>query len=549
MKILREDQILDQKFRKKVIEEINGPENLARKKKQKKIYDLLKDKNKYWVIEELKKEGLKDSTITMMENRASNISVLRKIVEKLARSYYGGVSRETPNEEAEIQVSDLTRLLSFDQKMKKVDRWLEAFKNCCTQFLPVLNERESQDSEEIYDIGVRVFSPYQYDVLNSARNPEQARVHILSDYDPEGYTAVHPWRDNPRDSNIPNNSKENKKDNIIADDDDDRKMSYIWWSDTYHFTTDNEGNILREKSPEDLLNPIQISPFVDFNEDQDGRFWAEGGDDLVDSNILINKQITDMNSIAYQQGWGFPVVTGGESLPDKIEIGTQNAFIAKYNQDEEPAPTVEIVQGNPPLDAWGNMIAQYLSLILTTNGLSPGQISTQNQPFQLASGISKMLDEAEATTDVTDKQKMFKAKERESFMVIFAWQNILEEQNVLSTDFAEVGAISEGLHKEITTKFHEARKPVNEKDKLEELEKRKELGLDTEVDLMIRDNPDMTPEEAEEKLKKIKEEKLKRIEEMRKQLRADQESKPPVQPMGSNGNQAAKEPGPSGPNP
>ena len=63
---------------------------------------------------------------------------------------------------------------------------------------------------------------------------------------------------------------------------------------------------------------------------------------------------------------------------------------------------------------------------------------------------------------------------------------------------------------EIAVKFSEAKPAVTEAERLENIKRRKDLGINEQVDLIMLDNPDMTREEAEDKLKKILAEKLQR---------------------------------------
>lgn len=518
MKIENEEQILDQDFRVKVIKEIAGNENVTRKLEAKRTFDLLKDRTKQWVIESLREENLEEETIATMANRASNISIFRTVVEKLARTYSGGIQRSADTEGHTLQINAYEDLLNVDQCVKKADRWLEAFKNALIQVVPVKNHRESSAQQVKRDLKIRVFAPYQYDVLNYMDNPEKGAVHILSDFQVDGNSKLDLKRyrgktsDKVRGVDYPNvvGKSSDGVDQSIADPDDERSTEYIWWSDKYHFTTNGKGEIIAEKSPEENLNPIGISSFVELMEDQDGEYWAEGGKDLRDSAILINKLITDMNSIAYQQGWGQPVITGGENLPKNFKIGTQNALVFTYDKETEPEPRIQVIQGNPPIDQWGNMIKQYAALTLSTNGLTPGNISMDLDPNKYQSGIAMMIEQSVANNDIQNKQAYFVDVERELWRVITLWHNILLEKGALSSQFANVGKLPES--DTLTWKFHELKPPVSEKEQLEVMQLRRDLGLDTVLDMIKRDNPDMDEQQAQEKLAEVMKEKLERVQ-------------------------------------
>ena len=75
MKLYSDEQLLDEGFRKKVIENLSGQKNEARKREMKKRHEVYKDMTVKWVIQKLKDERLKDSTLQLMANRAANVSI------------------------------------------------------------------------------------------------------------------------------------------------------------------------------------------------------------------------------------------------------------------------------------------------------------------------------------------------------------------------------------------------------------------------------------------------------------------------------------------
>lgn len=497
IKLYSEEQLLDEDFRKRVISEIMGSENVARKKEHLKRREIYKDKTVKWVVDKLAQEGLKAETIALMKNRASNISICKKIVDKLARTYKGGVIRTADQENYTDIISEITRLLDFDQKQKKIDKYLELHKNCVDYIVP---ERMPDGN---YKIKKRVLAPWQYDVIEDAQDRELPRVFILSNFTEQNTFDM-------------NNS--NDIDDIIADSPDDAGMhhsnrhqhEFVWWSKHYHFTTNEYGAVIPGKQEDDLLNPIQKLPITNYAEDQDGQFWAEGGDDLVDGSILVNLLITDMFSIARIQGYGQWVITGSATKTD-FAMGPDHVIMLPYDKEDEAKPEVDILSSNPPLEMWMRSVEQYVALLLSTNKLSPSSISTKLDAVQFPSGIAMLVEMSEATDDIEDKQKMFKDNERKSFDTIIKWQNYLFDKKALVPEFAVLGKLPEDM--DVNVKFNDVKPITTEKEKLEIIDKRKQLGLNEEIELLMLDNPDLTKSEAEEKLLRIKEEKLKKFNE------------------------------------
>lgn len=511
MRMFREEQILDSNFRKRVIQEITSNENVDRKNEALKRYEVYRDNTIKWVIKSLEDEGLKPTTLAQMSNRASNISIARKIINKLARCYSAGVQREST--QAQEKIDELTKIMNWNQKMKKSDKYNELHKNTLIQCIPELCAEESYESPK-YELKLRNFQPWQYDAIEDANDHEKAACIILTDflerdrnssYRSQSDAGLHARESNPYDFG-------NRSDELIADSPEDQgaeQRYFIWWTNRYHFTTDQNGEYINEMSPEDKMNPVQMLPFANVVAEQDGEFWARGGQDIVDGSILVNKIITDRNAIAFIQGWGQPFITG-VNIKDKIEGGPHNAIILEHAAGD-PAPTFDYKTANPPLGDWREMIEQYIALLLSTNNLSPRNVAGNLNASDLPSGIALLIEQSEATGSVEDKQMMFQEVENRLWDVTVRWINLLFSKDALTDRFKEIGQLPE---LDMTIKFNSLKAPISEKEKLEEIKLRKELGINEMVDLILIDNPNMTRKDAEDKLKKIMQEKLKRMASM-----------------------------------
>lgn len=514
MKLFTEEQILDEAFRKRVIEEITSPENVTRKQNELKKYEVYRDNTVKWVIEKLSKDGLKDTTLAQMSNRAANVSICRKTINKLARCYQGGVVREVKDPASQLAISNLARLLQMNQKMKKSDRYRQLHKNCVVQVVPELSSMETDAEKKKYKLKEKVFSPWQYDVIEDCYDQEIAKVYILSDFiERNGAVQANVSIDDSGKHMglVPQYQQGNRTDETIADSPEDagnlpNQRTFIWWSDRYHFTTDKQGSVIKDASPEDLSNPIGVKPFANICDDQDGQFWAQGGDDLVDGAVLVNTLLTDMFSIAYIQGWGQMVVVAGTGVTSKkIEGGPHTAIVLEPEPGDTVTPSVTFESANPPLDMWMRAIEQYVALLLTTNDLSPSAIAAKLDAANFPSGIAMLVEQSEATNNIEDKQEQFKNSERLLWKVIQRWQNLYLASDSLIDEFKEVGQITDA---DVSIKFLSTKQVVTESEKLQNLKLRKDLGINTLIDLVMLDNPDMTEDEAVKKLAQIASEKM-----------------------------------------
>jgi len=296
-------------------------------------------------------------------------------------------------------------------------------------------------------------------------------------------------------------------DQTIADAPDDfgtENNEYVWWSNKYHFTTDEKGEILSGKQEADYSNPIGMLPFFNFSEDQDGQFWAVGGEDIIDASVLLNVLLTDLFYIAKYQGMGIGYLFG-KGVPKNMRVGPTSFITLDVGQDD-PTPQMGFATSNPPLEAHLKMIETYLAFILSTNNLEPGSVQGTLSASNAASGVQEIVKKAENIDDVAEQREIYRDGEPVLFKILAKWHNLYLGKKLLTKKLTELGAIDEDM--ELNIKFADAQPFMTEDQKLEAIKKRKEIGLDSMVDSIMRDNPDLKREDAEEKLKKILEEKL-----------------------------------------
>jgi hypothetical protein len=490
MKMSNEQQLFDLRFRKEVIEDIEGSENVERKNASKKAYDLLKDKNKKYVLDKLYHE-YEGPVVNEMLNRVSNISIFRKMNDKKAMVYKDGVKRVYMNEQGEKdeegqeKLDNMIDLLNFNQKMKRTNKFVEAIKNCEAYLLPYLDKPSG-----LWKFTLNPLAPHYFDILEDDSNFEVKRVMVFSYFtnerllDGDGVDQI--IADDPNDVGEVTNHDGNKR--------------FTWWSDNYHFITDGSGRILPDESPEDLMNPIGEIPSETFAREQDGSYWAEGGEDAVDGCILINLLLTDMYFIAKFQGMGIFYLFG-QGIPKHVKIGPSDAIIIDTGKDPEAKnPEIGFATSNPPLADHMEMIEQQLSFLLSSNNLEPS-MSSSRVSARNTSGIQDIIAGSENTDSIEDQKETYRDGEKGLFRKAIKFFNFYADRNLLHEDFMEAAGMDPKA--EILIEFKDAAVFTSEKDRLDIIERRKELLLDSHYDAMMRDNPDMDLDQAKIKLAEI----------------------------------------------
>ncbi len=502
MRVKSEIEILDQETRVQIINEIKGSENSSRKNAAYKRYLCYKDQTKQFVMEHLLQQ-FDQSTVNEMSYAIANISLIRKVVDKLARVYSHGVTRViSGDEESTMNMSKLEKELEFNSQIKKTNKFLKLQKNIAVYVKPCPYIEE--DGTEKYRLKVEPLNPYLYDVVEDYNDRTRPLCFILSDYT---------YRDNvtlgltssqiaSHNNNPVSVAKGDGIDQKIADSPTDEKIEhFIWWTKNYHFTTDQHGNI----TSQNIENPIKELPFVNFAIDQDGSFWAEGGDDLVDGTILVNSVMTHNQHVAITQGYG-QFWMKGKNLPRNIKVGANKAILMEY-QEGEPTPEIGYATASPQIDSLRALVESYVALLLTTNNLSTSSVGASLSGGTSApSGVAMILDKAESMEDVQDQRQIFVDKEPELWSIINKWLSVYGDN--LDEDFKGL-ELKEGFEEDFNIVFVDAPVIMSEKEKLDNFKLRKELGIDSMIDLIMKDNPQFNKQQAEEKLKQIMEQGIK----------------------------------------
>lgn len=501
--IHNENEILDGGKRKKLIEQFDQTGNQLRKHEAFKGYECLKDKTSHYVMQLLLSQ-FDLETVFEMQYAISNISILRKVIDKLAKVYGNGVKRTLPNEADTKAIEDLVKFLKFDPSMRKSNRYYRTFKNTLVYLRPL-------KVKDKYTLKVDVLPPFSYDAVENPDNPEEPIAIVISDYIPTRQTlyaldAATAGRQSGQVKQV----RESSAPGLKLENSGEDTREFIWWTEHYHFTTNAKGAIINKSLNGETVepgidNPILEMPFVNICGEQDGCFFAEGGSDLIDAGVKINTALTNVKHIGISQGHGQLFMTG-KNLPKSIKVGP-NHCIQLEHETEDPVPTIGYLNANPQINELKELVIMEVALMLTTNNLSTAAVSTNLEAGRnFGSGVALIIDKAESIEDVTDQQTIFLEKEPFIWAKLSKWYEVYKSRGLLIEELAALPMPTDFTELQLT--FPNVEPITSEKDELDAIKQRKDLSLNTDVELIMRDNPGMTEEQAQEKLDKIKEEKM-----------------------------------------
>ncbi len=504
-KIVTETDILDEKERGRIIGEILRTEATDRKREAERRTQCMNDGVSAYVLDQLSKE-FDDKVVAEMANRIPNVGIVKKIINKLARVYKiapkRSVTGPTPKKRQKL-LDGLVKALDLNRQMKDTNRKVELHRNAAVGVLPFLDRKEmikSGDDGNKWAVGLEILTPLFFDVIEDPVTKTRANILIFS-Y-PVNDVQSSNLSKSKRGDGVSDRIADNKKDKTK---DGETRTEYVWWSDHFHFTTDGKG--VATKVPfedEDTFakqarNPIGRLPYILFNKGQEMEFWARGGEDLVDNAILINQLLADLYFAMKFQGSGYFYMFG-KDVPKEQKVGPNRMIVVNYEK-EDPTPVIGFASPNFDTAAHRDTIEQLVALTLTTNNLEPGAIRGKLEAGEMKSGIQELIQRSEPSTAIEDEQELYIQREPEVVEVALAWIKFYNENGSLSPRFVDFVALGDEVDYSLTLGDPSAF--TSEKERLENAKTKKELGVITQVGVVKEVYPDMTDEEAVQRVAEV----------------------------------------------
>jgi hypothetical protein len=476
---------LNQADRKQKIDEIvDSNENKLRKNTSLMQYEIYKKRQHPFVVNKIRAElGPKAANNSRI---ISSINLTPKIIDEQSKVYQKPPVRTFTGltEAQEEHVNKIYELGKANIKLKKSNKIYKLQSQGALQIVP-------KD-------GIIEFRPlylHQYDVIPYANDPEKAEAYVISSYDKQqlfqttsGTSGLDPVTNRGYSSDSVNQG--------IADPNDYKnKMCFYWWTKDYNFVTNFQGVILDHETLEplktftdkDIENPIKELPFIDIAADKDFEFFVRAGNSTVDFTLDFAAMLSDQSEIARLQGFAQAVLSSVEE-PRELHIGPRNYLWLKKDPKGEAStqPTFGFASPNPDISATNEMNANFLSMFLTSVGLSPKIINSKGEKEQYASGIDRylaMLERFEASIDDYD---LFQFVEKKVYQLIVKWNNVYA--NATENGFVkELSSTSLPESSEVTVNFYGPERNLSDSEKLMSYEKKMELGLMSRVQAIMED--------------------------------------------------------------
>ena len=258
---------------------------------------------------------------------------------------------------------------------------------------------------------------------------------------------------------------------------DTRKLEYAYWDANIYAHFDEDGNIMNEYE-----HGYGVIPFVfTHRENQIDSFFVEGANDIVECNEQVNITMTELQLGLRFQLFGQPYVTGVYSDKGMKRTGSDQIL------DLPEGSTFGIASPGGSIDSVIESVKFQVDLVAQNNHL---YVQFAQDGGEVPSGIALKIKDLERFEDYQDDIELWRMYEHELYHVerAIAGYNGINLPNELKLDFIEP-EYPKTVQDQILLDNHALQN-----------------NLTTQPEMMVKQNKDLSIEEAREIVKANKQE-------------------------------------------
>jgi hypothetical protein len=371
----------------------------------------------------------------------ADYNILKKITEKKSKSYVKPPARQLDQEgETELYNSILNEF-SFNDAMKLMDRYRNQHKYCA---IGVIRERNPITSKDKFNFWA--LAPYEFSVH---RDPKD-EIYAWSIPTGEDSDGLHHWTLWTKDSHLKIKTKDYEAFEIVP----------------------IAGN-------EKMVNPYGIIPFVYVPLDMGGKYPYPSS--LPRQTIEVNTNLSIYLTSGNMQIGQLVLKHPKNQKIDWVVNGLMTAMkLEQEIKEGAPSTEAEYISPSPNLEGHKDSILTFMQLILDEHGINSNSLIKQGETF--TSGFDRLLASADVQDIIEDNQDMYTRVENEVYKIIKA----MHERDGVFTFKSD----------RLKVKFARPKVLSSDTEKLDNLKKKKELGLWEEWQLLQDADPNLTEEEA-----------------------------------------------------
>ena len=430
-----------------ILGEINSPEEKSRRNKE--LENLMVYEGQLHLFVEKKLKSMYPRT--WESYNVADYNIHKKITDKKSKSYIKPPIRSLQKKEETDLYNGILEAYNFNDVMKLVDTYKNRHKYCG---LGIVREREVfQDGTYNDKYNFWALAPYEFNVHRDANGD------------------IYAW-------SIPTGK--------------DREFDY-WtlWSQETHIkikTKDYKSfSVVPIDGNPENINPYGIIPFIFIPMDCSGAYPYHSS--LPRQTVELNTNLSVYLTSGNMQIGQLVIKHPKNQKIDWIVSGLMTAMrLEQEINPDMPKTEADYISPSPNLEGHKESILTYMMMILDEHGMNSNQVTKSGEKF--TSGFDRLIANADVQDIIEDNQDVYTRVENGTYKIIRA-MNDRDGNFTFKSD-------------KLSVKFARPKILTSDSEKLDNLKKKKDLGLWEEWELIIEADPNLTEEEARAKSEKLK---------------------------------------------
>jgi len=426
-------------------------------------------------IKEVLKNTLSENYYKKIKDRVIPINVYPRIIDKVSKVYSYGVSRTVENEDHQEIINYYVEKFDLDSKMMYADRYSNMFKGY---------------------LGEPFYDPIAEDV----------KFRVLP------FDRFIPYSTNVNDDMDANVMIKLMGKRMVGKE--EKTVYYTYTKDEFDaFDSDLKTYAPAFGSNEQGVNPFGTIPFLYGNRDVN-KLIPTQDTDIVAMAKMIPVLMTDLGGAIMFQC--FTIIYTIDCEAGNLEMNPNAVWSFSSNNKSEKDPKIGTIKPEADIDKVLNFIKNVFAFWLETKGIKAGSLGSINGE-NLASGISKVIDEMDVSELRRENSKHFIREEKEFWRKMVKIHNYWVDAGLVK----KLGKLPEDL--KIDIEFNDPTPKVDENAVIDREIKKLDKGLTTKERAIQKINPDMGKEAIQEIINEGVINDEKRAEKTRAKLEASRE--------------------------
>jgi hypothetical protein len=463
---------------KELIIEIDNEENIRRKKNAFIAFEALEGRQADHITDKL--QALYPDT--WQKFRVADVNITKKIILKKAKAYKNSPIRKL---DKDLETEELERIydkFKFNRAFKEADRIYNLHKYVAL-WLNYKDPEEYNDDILEGEYCLQALAPYEYDLVKDKYGKPVIFAFAYSGVEvTKGSDSIEQTiADDQRDTNA-----ETKK--------------YSFWSKNnfvrVHTRGKKDGKPYIEKI-ETKPNPIGRLPIAFLQHDTSTDYPIPSN--LAMRSINWNVEMSDLRTSASTQGHGQLVIKAPETMKlRQLHMGMHTAITLPQSKKADDKPTeADYISASPNLGGHLDVLKFSLLQILDDEGITASS-AIEGGVDQVKSGFDRVLKMADIQNVVEDNQELYSDfLEQGVYEILQAYEDALNSFRFSS--------------EQLQITFEKPKVHLSDKETLDNLEKRNDLGLMLSHEKHMVINPNLTEEAAKEREELIQLEKQAKV--------------------------------------